>query len=174
MFKKIRGMFSSDLSIDLGTANTLIYMRDKGIVLNEPSVVAIRLQGHQKSVAAVGTEADQQHGVVRALEERHVAALPVALIICSRRFDSVGERGGRRKDGTAAVAVKVGGGFESGHDGSVLKDLSHHRDLGAAAVAAAHIAVVTRSPTPPVGAARYTVFACASPLLASPSADSPA
>lgn len=42
MFKKLRGMFSSDLSIDLGTANTLIYVRERGIVLNEPSVVAIR------------------------------------------------------------------------------------------------------------------------------------
>ena len=38
MFKRLRGYFSSDLSIDLGTANTLIYVRDKGIVLNEPSV----------------------------------------------------------------------------------------------------------------------------------------
>ena len=41
MFKRIRGLFSNDLSIDLGTANTLIYVRDQGIVLNEPSVVAI-------------------------------------------------------------------------------------------------------------------------------------
>lgn len=62
MFKKIRGLFSSDLSIDLGTANTLIYMRDKGVVLNEPSVVAIRMQGYQKSVAAVGTEAKRMLG----------------------------------------------------------------------------------------------------------------
>src|SRR5690554_1640171 len=62
MFKKIRGLFSSDLSIDLGTANTLIYMRDKGVVLNEPSVVAIRIQGYQKSVAAVGTEAKRMLG----------------------------------------------------------------------------------------------------------------
>ena len=54
MFKKLRGLFSSDLSIDLGTANTLIYMRDKGIVLNEPSVVAIRTQPNGKSVQAVG------------------------------------------------------------------------------------------------------------------------
>ena len=54
MFKNIRGLFSRDLSIDLGTANTLIYVRDQGIVLNEPSVVAIRVQGNQKSVAAVG------------------------------------------------------------------------------------------------------------------------
>lgn len=48
MFKKLRGMFSSDLSIDLGTANTLIYVRERGIVLNEPSVVAIRTHGNQK------------------------------------------------------------------------------------------------------------------------------
>ena len=42
MFKKLRGIFSNDLSIDLGTANTLIYVKGQGIVLNEPSVVAIR------------------------------------------------------------------------------------------------------------------------------------
>lgn len=62
MFKKIRGLFSSDLSIDLGTANTLIYVRDRGIVLNEPSVVAIRNHGSQKSVAAVGAEAKRMLG----------------------------------------------------------------------------------------------------------------
>ncbi|MEE9160822.1 MAG: rod shape-determining protein, partial [Gammaproteobacteria bacterium] len=45
MINKIRGLFSNDLSIDLGTANTLIYVRGKGIVLNEPSVVAIRNDG---------------------------------------------------------------------------------------------------------------------------------
>ncbi|MCO2374438.1 rod shape-determining protein [Pseudomonas aeruginosa] len=62
MFKKLRGMFSSDLSIDLGTANTLIYVRERGIVLNEPSVVAIRSHGSQKSVVAVGTEAKRMLG----------------------------------------------------------------------------------------------------------------
>ena len=62
MFKKLRGMFSSDLSIDLGTANTLIYVRDRGIVLDEPSVVAIRSHGNQKSVVAVGTEAKRMLG----------------------------------------------------------------------------------------------------------------
>ena len=61
-FKRIRGMFSTDLSIDLGTANTLIYVRSRGIVLDEPSVVAIRHQGAQKSVAAVGTEAKRMLG----------------------------------------------------------------------------------------------------------------
>ena len=50
-------MFSNDLSIDLGTANTLIYCRGQGIVLDEPSVVAIRHDGRGKSIAAVGAEA---------------------------------------------------------------------------------------------------------------------
>ena len=59
MFKKFRGLFSNDLSIDLGTANTLIFVRGQGIVLNEPSVVAVRQDraGGQKVVAAVGSEA---------------------------------------------------------------------------------------------------------------------
>lgn len=60
MFKMLRGVFSNDLSIDLGTANTLIYARGKGIVLNEPSVVAIRRgrdSNNPKAIAAVGAEA---------------------------------------------------------------------------------------------------------------------
>ena len=63
--KSIRGLFSNDLSIDLGTANTLIYVRGKGIVLNEPSVVAIRKEGdtiNPKSICAVGTEAKRMLG----------------------------------------------------------------------------------------------------------------
>jgi rod shape-determining protein MreB len=62
MFKKLRGAFSNDLSIDLGTANTLIYVRDKGIILNEPSVVAIRIHDGQKTIEAVGMEAKRMLG----------------------------------------------------------------------------------------------------------------
>ncbi|HEY5791045.1 MAG TPA: rod shape-determining protein [Gammaproteobacteria bacterium] len=64
MFKVLRGLFSNDLSIDLGTANTLIYVRGKGIVLNEPSVVAIRSGAGRggKSIAAVGLEAKRMLG----------------------------------------------------------------------------------------------------------------
>lgn len=62
LFKNLRGVFSSDLSIDLGTANTLIYVRGKGIVLNEPSVVAIRNVNGQRSVAAVGVDAKKMLG----------------------------------------------------------------------------------------------------------------
>lgn len=65
IFRRIRGIFSNDLSIDLGTANTLIYAKGQGIVLDEPSVVAIRQDragGSGRSVAAVGIEAKQMLG----------------------------------------------------------------------------------------------------------------
>lgn len=53
---------SADMAIDLGTANTLVYVRDQGIVLNEPSVVAISMTGGKKHVLAVGNEAKQMLG----------------------------------------------------------------------------------------------------------------
>ena len=65
MFGFLRGYFSTDLAIDLGTANTLIYVRGKGIVLDEPSVVAIRQEGGpsgKKTIQAVGIEAKQMLG----------------------------------------------------------------------------------------------------------------
>ncbi len=65
VFNRLRGLFSNDISIDLGTANTLIYVRGQGIVLNEPSVVAIRQErgpGGPKSIAAVGMEAKRMLG----------------------------------------------------------------------------------------------------------------
>ncbi len=62
MLKRLRGMFSTDLSIDLGTANTLIYVKERGIILDEPSVVAIRLHNGQKSIEAVGKEAKRMLG----------------------------------------------------------------------------------------------------------------
>ncbi|MCB1642249.1 MAG: rod shape-determining protein, partial [Xanthomonadales bacterium] len=64
-FKSLRGLFSTDLSIDLGTANTLVFVRGQGIVLNEPSVVSIRQDrgpGGPRSVAAVGMEAKRMLG----------------------------------------------------------------------------------------------------------------
>lgn len=64
MFRNIRGYFSNDLSIDLGTANTLIYARGLGIVLDEPSVVAIREDPGRggRTVEAVGMEAKNMLG----------------------------------------------------------------------------------------------------------------
>ena len=69
MYNWLMKFFSADMAIDLGTANTLIYVKGRGIVLNEPSVVAVqenRLQG-RKEILAVGAEAataadiNQQH-----------------------------------------------------------------------------------------------------------------
>ena len=62
MFSKLLGMFSADMAIDLGTANTLVYVRGRGIVLNEPSVVAIKEEKGRKIVLAVGNEAKQMLG----------------------------------------------------------------------------------------------------------------
>ena len=67
MFGAFRRYFSTDLAIDLGTANTLIYARDKGVVLNEPSVVAIRHEGGphgKKVIQAVGRDAKAMLGKV--------------------------------------------------------------------------------------------------------------
>lgn len=63
LLDKLLGMFSNDLAIDLGTANTLVYVRGKGIVLSEPSVVAVRTDNRMKSkVLAVGIEAKNMLG----------------------------------------------------------------------------------------------------------------
>ena len=67
MFGFVTQLFSNDLAIDLGTANTLIYVRGQGIVLDEPSVVAIRQEGGpngKKTIQAVGKEAKQMLGKV--------------------------------------------------------------------------------------------------------------
>jgi len=87
MLRRIRGLFSSDLSIDLGTANTLIYERGKGIVLNEPSVVAIRsYQGaiNAKTICAYGSQAREMLGrtpgnitAIRPLRDGVIANLTV-------------------------------------------------------------------------------------------------
>lgn len=63
MFDALLGLFSNDLAIDLGTANTLIYVKGKGIVSNEPSVVAVQQNGRDsRKIVAVGTEAKQMCG----------------------------------------------------------------------------------------------------------------
>lgn len=84
MLKRLRGLFSKDLSIDLGTANTLVHVREKGIVLNEPSVVAIRHYQNQKVVEAVGVEAKKMLGrtpgnitVIRPLKDGVIADFQV-------------------------------------------------------------------------------------------------
>ena len=64
LFKKVIGYFSIDLAMDLGTANTLAYITEKGIVLNEPSVVAVNVDN--QAVESVGLEAKQMFGRTHA------------------------------------------------------------------------------------------------------------
>src|SRR5579871_2703171 len=62
MFSRLTGWLSNDMAIDLGTANTLVYVKGRGIVLNEPSVVALAEVRGRKTVLAVGNEAKQMLG----------------------------------------------------------------------------------------------------------------
>src|SRR3989440_1797404 len=62
MFGSLLGMLSSDMAIDLGTANTLVYVKGRGVVLNEPSVVAMMTKGGKKHVLAVGNDAKMMLG----------------------------------------------------------------------------------------------------------------
>jgi rod shape-determining protein MreB len=62
MLSRLLGLFSADMAIDLGTANTLVYVKGRGIVLNEPSVVALATSRGKRQVLAVGEEAKQMVG----------------------------------------------------------------------------------------------------------------
>ncbi|MBS1160490.1 MAG: rod shape-determining protein [Proteobacteria bacterium] len=87
MFGFLSKYFSNDLAIDLGTANTLIYVRGRSIVLDEPSVVAIRLEGGpnaKKTIQAVGREAKEMLGkapgsitVIRPMKDGVIADFTV-------------------------------------------------------------------------------------------------
>lgn len=85
MIKSLMGIFSTDMAVDLGTANTLIYVRGKGIVLREPSVVAVKEDHRYKKVLAVGEEAKRMLGrtpgniqAIRPLKDGVIADFEVA------------------------------------------------------------------------------------------------
>ena len=67
-FKKFRSFFTNDIGIDLGTANSLVYVRDVGIVLNEPSVVAVHADTNKAQ--AVGMEAKKCWAELLATSEQ--------------------------------------------------------------------------------------------------------
>ena len=85
MFSRFLGMLSADMAVDLGTANTLVYVKNRGIVLNEPSVVAIANVRGKRQVLAVGDEAKQMLGrtpgniqAIRPLRDGVIADFEVA------------------------------------------------------------------------------------------------
>jgi len=97
MFGKFFGLFSNDLGIDLGTANTLIYVRDKGIVLREPSVVAV--QDGTNRVLAVGIEAKRMLGrtpgsirAIRPLKDGVIADFEITEIMLRKFIEKVHNR----------------------------------------------------------------------------------
>ncbi len=100
MFSSLLGRFSRDMGIDLGTANTLVFVRGKGIVLREPSVVAI-LQGQRNVALAVGEEAKQMLGrtpgnivAIRPLMDGVIADFEVAEVMLKHFITKVHERQG--------------------------------------------------------------------------------
>ena len=85
MFSRLLGMMSADMAIDLGTANTLVYVKGRGVVLNEPSVVATASTKGRKQVLAVGDEAKMMLGrtpgnieAIRPLRDGVIADFEVA------------------------------------------------------------------------------------------------
>lgn len=85
MFSKILGYFSSDMAIDLGTANTLVYVKGRGIVLDEPSVVAMKTENGRRLVLAVGDDAKMMLGrtpgnieAIRPLRDGVIADFDIA------------------------------------------------------------------------------------------------
>ena len=85
MLSKLTGLWSTDMAIDLGTANTLVYVKGQGIILNEPSVVAVVNEGGKNRVLTVGTEAKEMLGrspgnieVIRPLQDGVIADFEVA------------------------------------------------------------------------------------------------
>jgi rod shape-determining protein MreB len=112
MFKRLRGLFSNDLSIDLGTANTLIYVREEGIVLDEPSVVAIRVHNGQKTIEAVGTDAKRMLGrtpgnitAIRPLKDGVIADFQVTEKILQHFISKVHENSWIRPSPRVLICV---------------------------------------------------------------------
>jgi rod shape-determining protein MreB len=99
VFSKLFGLMSADMAIDLGTANTLVYVRGRGIVLNEPSVVAITTRRGKKTVQAVGEEAYLMLGrtpgnieAIRPLRDGVIADFEVAEEMIKHFFRKVHNR----------------------------------------------------------------------------------
>ena len=135
MLSRLFGWLSADMAIDLGTANTLVYVKGKGIVLNEPSVVAIEEYRGKKQVLAVGNEATQMLGrtpgnihairplrdgviadfeiaeemikyFIRKVHNRHSFAMPM-VIVCVPSGSTAVERRAIQESAEAAGARKV-------------------------------------------------------------------
>ena len=100
MLNSLFGMFSADMAIDLGTANTLVYVKGRGIVLNEPSVVAFATKNGKKEVLAVGEDAKLMLGrtpgsiqAIRPMRDGVIADFDVAEEMIKHFIRKVHRRG---------------------------------------------------------------------------------
>ncbi|MDF2232217.1 MULTISPECIES: rod shape-determining protein [Albimonas] len=100
MLSSLFGMFSADMAIDLGTANTLVYVKGRGIVLNEPSVVAFATKNGKKEVLAVGEDAKLMLGrtpgsiqAIRPMRDGVIADFDVAEEMIKHFIRKVHRRG---------------------------------------------------------------------------------
>src|SRR5256712_1688905 len=135
MLSRVIGLFSADMGIDLGTANTLVYVKGRGIVLNEPSVVALTTQSGKRQALAVGEEAKVMLGpppgniqAIRPLRDGVIADFDVAeemikhfirkvhnrrsfaspqIIICVPSGSTAVERGAIQESAESAGALRV-------------------------------------------------------------------
>src|SRR5262249_32013901 len=144
MLSRLMGMLSADMAIDLGTANTLVYVKGRGIVLNEPSVVAIAEVKGKKKVLAVGDEAKMMLGrtpgyiqAIRPLRDGVIADFEVAeemikhfirkvhnrrsfaspqIIVCVPSGSTAVERRAIQESAESAGARVPDGGADGGRD----------------------------------------------------------
>ena len=143
MFGRLLGIMSADMAIDLGTANTLVYVKGRGIVLAEPSVVAIADVRGKKQVLAVGEEAKMMLGrtpgniqAIRPLRDGVIADFEVAeemikhfirkvhnrrglRVAADHRVRAVGQHGGRAAcdSGERGERRRAEGAVDRGADG---------------------------------------------------------
>ena len=114
MFSRLFGFFSSDIGIDLGTANTLVYIEGEGIVLREPSVVAVS-SGNKREVLAVGDDAKRMLGrtpsgviAVRPLRDGVIADFELTEAMLLHFMEKVRKGFGRFRPRTMVIAVPSG------------------------------------------------------------------
>ena len=127
MFNGLFGWLSSDIGIDLGTANTLVYVKDQGIVLREPSVVAV--QAGTNKVLAVGDEAKRMLGrtpsnivAVRPLKDGVIADFEVTEAMLRHFITKVH---GRRVRAKPRVVIAVPSGITEVEKRAVRESATH-------------------------------------------------
>ena len=150
--KRLFGLFSNDLAVDLGTANTLVYVPDRGVILNEPSVVAIRTGSlaPEKTVLAVGQEAKMMLGrtpgniqAIRPLKEGVIADFTVAEVMLKYFIRKVQQN---KFFSSPRIAICVPGGSNQVERRAIVQamDLSDFNQRKAARLLKVHRATLAR------------------------------